>query len=467
MNYSIQLQFVELLLILFLLGLMGFELFIAFRSRSWVAFYRPTLFVAAILFYYVLAGPLTALSGDGVIYRGLDHRLLLVSGWLAALVFYGSLLIGFYLTPLISRSRIFFVSSLVIDYTLVSSSSHLERLYRYGSRLCLLGLFLFVLVQGSQALFLLNPLSAGTMIDSGIGSIGLNVGPFVNYFNYSINLLIPGICLMSAAWYRYRRHTFVILIWISIAFMLFISLGFRYRLVLLAIPILLLWFFSRCSRPSFRILATFLAAFLALNGIIGLTRSYGRGLDLSKSENVHLSRILKAGLFDSVVFYTTSGVIDLVSKESLFIGPEPIINTLLFPIPRTLLPNKGDDSYTSSVTAKLYGFRKNKGTAILNYGEYFLMAGWPGVVAFSVVLGCFLRFLWNWFLLRQNDPFAQVIYTVSVSYLYVVISRGYMPQVVMLFMFSVAPLFWIYGHWTKIVYSASSASSLPPRITRS
>lgn len=463
---NISLHIYEIFLVLSLIALICCEFVFAIRSRFWVVLYRPTLFVAVILIYYVLAGPLTALLGEGVVYKGLDHRALLVSGWLAAFLFYTSLLFGFYFTPLIHRNKILIRSNVDDDHAVHHSRYHFELLHRYGLFLCLLGFFLFILVGGTRSLLLLNPLAAGQLLDSGLGQPGLDVGPFTNYFNYSINLLIPGICLMSAAWYRQRRHTATILIWISITLALFISMGFRYRLVLLLIPVFLLWFCSQSRRPSFRVLSLFLACFVSINGLIGLSRSYGRGLDFSMSENLQLSQILNSALYDSVVFYTTSGVIDLVSKQSLFVGTTPIVNSLLFPIPRSLFPNKGDHSYQSEITAKLYGGPKfAAGSAILNYGEYFLMAGWPAVIVFSIILGSVLRFLWNWFLLRQNDPFAQVIYVVSVSYLYVVISRGYMPQAVMLFLFTVAPLYCIYGYWTKYVYLDSGAS--PPPITRS
>ena len=49
---------IELAVILGLIGLMGLESLIALRSRSWVQVYRPTLFVAVVLAFYALVGPL-------------------------------------------------------------------------------------------------------------------------------------------------------------------------------------------------------------------------------------------------------------------------------------------------------------------------------------------------------------------------------------------------------------------------
>ena len=96
----------ELVVVLAIVALMALECWLALRSRSWVQVYRPTLFVAVILAFYVLVGPLRAIlsAGEaanfigtsGTIYRNLEHRPFLIWGWLGALIFYASLLIGFH-----------------------------------------------------------------------------------------------------------------------------------------------------------------------------------------------------------------------------------------------------------------------------------------------------------------------------------------------------------------------------------
>ena len=80
----------------------------------------------------------------------------------------------------------------------------------------------------------------------------------------------------------------------------------------------------------------------------------------------------------------------------------------------------------------------------MNYAEYCLIAGFPSLTLLSFGLGYLIRRLWNWFLVRLHEPLAQCIYLLSASYLYVLICRGYLPKVVLLFGFTVAPLFWLY-----------------------
>lgn len=439
MNGLAALNPTELLLVAALVALMGAEVAQGLRTRSWTGLYRPTLFVAAILLYYVVIGPIRALGiPDGTVYRGLEHRGLLIWGWAGALVSYASLLFGFYAAyPRRPPRRLIL-------------SAEPERLHRLGLRLCQVGLVMFTLVTGSRVLALINPFAARELTDGGFGEQLADVGALANYFNYAVNLLIPGLCLMMAAWLRQRRHGTALLLWLLAAVGIYVSLGFRYRLVLLVIPLILLWFMARRRRPSLRWLALFVAGFILLNGIIGLTRSYGRGLDLERIEGLQTGELFDAGFGEAAVFFTTAGVIEQAATDvPYFVGIEPLVNTLFFPIPRTLFPGKPRGDYNFIHHFLLYGRKHYRGAAFLNYAEYYIMYGWWSVVALSALLGHLLRRLWVWFLWRQDEPLAQVIYLLTASYLYVVISRGYLAQVVMLFSFTVLPLFLLYRHYAR------------------
>jgi len=432
----------ELFLVLSLILLLLNEFLKALQSTSWIDIYKPTLFAGIYLAYYAIFGPLLAIGGleakegiTGTVYHGLDHRNLLYWGWLGALVFYSSLLFGFYA----------FSQKLPLQNHIVTPVT--ERVYLIGKRLCLLGLLMFAVVTGNRILVLLNPLAATTASDSQsvIGGL-IDVGGIVNYFTYAVNFLIPGVCLMFAAWLKQSRHTLPLLFWSLSTILIYISLGFRYRLVLLMLPLVLLVFLRLRRKPSLGFISLFLVAFLTLNGLIGMTRSYGQGLDLTKVEGESTFALISAGLGQEAgVFFTTAGVIEQTPRKIPFIGITPLIATILFPIPRSIFPTKPDASYISNSTIELYGGENYAlGTAFLNYGEYYLMAGWPSLVGISCLIGLLLRRLWDWYLPRRDEPFAQVLYLISATFLYVVISRGYLPQVVMLFVFTVAPLFWIY-----------------------
>ena len=93
-------------------------------------------------------------------------------------------------------------------------------------------------------------MAARGLVDGGFGEGGVDVGAISNYFNYAINFLIPGVLLQAASWLQRRKHTSTLVIWLVAAAGIYISLGFRYRLVLLAVPLVLLWFMARSRRPN-------------------------------------------------------------------------------------------------------------------------------------------------------------------------------------------------------------------------
>ena len=141
------------------------------------------------------------------------------------------------------------------------------------------------------------------LVDEGFGEGGVDVGGIANYFNYAINFLIPGILLQTASWLQRRKHTSTLVIWLVAAAGIYISLGFRYRLVLLAVPLVLIWFMARSRRPNLFIISIFLVAFVLFNGLIGLTRAYGRGLDLTSLEQgVDLYALTNKGVSETGVF---------------------------------------------------------------------------------------------------------------------------------------------------------------------
>lgn len=450
-----QLTVLEAFLVGGLISLIGWEAIRAWSSRQWVSLFRPTLILAVILFYYCLLGPFWMLMQGNWFDRGQNLRDAMVWAWGGAFVFYLSVLVGFHElpTPLFRRYLIPVIMP--------------ERLHRLGSMLCWLGLGMFSLVSGVQVLALLNPLAAATLLDGGLGDTGVDVGAVANYFTYAVNFMIPGIILLWVSWIVQRRHGSSLIIWTLVAAGIYTSLGFRYRLVLLVAPFVLLWYIARRRRPKVATVVLASVAMIVVSGVIGLTREYGRGLDASALEGITTEEVVEAGLGESHVFLTTGGVMRITPERYPHVGAAPLIATLLFPIPRALYPEKPQAEYLVNATETLYGSRGfASGSAILNFGEYYLIAGWPSLIAMSLLLGWLMRCLWNWFLVRQNEPFAQVLYVLSASYLFMVVSRGYLPQVVMLFVFSVAPLYWLYGRLARHFLQASSEVQPAPANAR-
>jgi hypothetical protein len=435
------LSLAELLVILAIVSLMTLECGLAIRSRSWVQIYRPTLFVAVVLAFYVLVGPLRAIlaAGEtanfvgtsGTFYRGLDHRGFLFWGWLGALVFYASTLIGFHgWLPQLHPRRLMVHADLL-------------RIVRWGRVLCWVGISMYVLVNGSRVINLLNPMAPQNFDRVWLGFGGFNFGPFQNYFQLGINFLIPGIVIQFAVWLRQRKNLWVVASWSVIASLIFLSETFRYRILLLIVPLLLLYLFYYKRRPRLVLLLAFMVIFVGLNGLVGLSRTHLRGLDFTKVAGYRPVEIIASSFEEAGVFFTSSAVLDSVPGKMPFVGLRPFAAAALQPFPRQLLPAKPTGAYANDLRETIYGTAYSF-TAYLNFAEYYIVAGWTSLVVLSVSFGCLLRRLWTWFLWRQYEPLAQAVYLLNASYLYVVISRGYLAQVLMLYSFTVIPIFFAY-----------------------
>ena len=72
------------------------------------------------------------------------------------------------------------------------------------------------------------------------------------------------------------------------------------------------------------------------------------------------------------------------------------------------------------------------------------MFGWIGIIIGSYLLGFLLKKLWLWILIHQDEAIALPLYLLNTSYLFMVFSRGYLPQQFHLYAFSVLPISAIY-----------------------
>ncbi|WP_156797880.1 hypothetical protein [Synechococcus sp. CB0205] len=407
--------------------------------------------LSVIFLYYTVAGPLHALQQGDWTDRGVDLRYGMEIAWQGAAISFAAFLVSYGLI----RQQ--------LPPPRRSTGFDSRQAWRLGQTLNVLGITFFGLLTGPRLLFLLNPLTARQV--EAVGR-GLDFGPFANYAGLAVNFLIPGILLLTAVWASQRRGGLQLLLWLIAASGIYTTLGFRYRLALLFSGVLLVFYLARGRQPRAGVVIPAVAGLLGLAGLIGLTRSYGRGLNLSGIEGLGFWDLVLAGFGESGIFLTSGGVMALTPSDISYVGITPLVNTVLFPIPSQLLPGKDSAAYLLDATAVVYNSSvHNAGAAFLNYAEYFLMGGWPALIVGYLLLGWLCRRLWLWFLWRRQEPIAQVTYVCAVTFLYVVVSRGYLPQVVMLFGFTVLPLFFYYYRISRPVlrHDPRSAPAAQPR----
>ena len=413
----------------------------AFRSKSSLTWFQPPIFYGIIILYYTLGGTIFFTLQDSFFDRGINFRSSILLGLKGAFISYSSFLIAYFTT---------FKKLKKIRYTSLNPllALKLGRFFNY------LGLFLFFLVVGPSLIYMLNPLDVDKElvaegIESALGGYGGILGPFANYGSLAINMLIPGTLLIAAFYFKTKRRLIELISWFFITFSIYTTLGFRYRILLLFLGIFNIRIISKNLKVNFFKFAFILLLIILIMGIIGETRQYGGGLNFEDTEFGILSAF--AGAFNEAkILFSTGKLIEIVPEKISFIGIKPILNTITLPIPSFFFENKNSFDYLQKALSLVYGSKtRSLGASFLNYGEYYFMGGWIGVFLCSAIIGSLYKFLWKWFISRKDEILAQVIYTTSLIYAYVLISRGYLPQATMIYFFTVVPLIFYYYKLSK------------------
>ena len=410
------------------------------KNKNKLYFAHPLIIFSVIMIYYSLISPITKIINYNPSFnRNIDYRELIIYGLVASLLSSCSIIAGYYSLKTGLRK-----------IKKVECKIKLDSLWNIGLVTNFIGLLFFFISNGFN-FSVFNPLSEAT---AGFDFLAYR-GGFSNYFSYAINLLIPGNLLMvSSSLNTNKKYSFTFLNFF-ISILLFLSAHFRYRSFLLIFSIILYIIISGKIRPKLQAFLTFTSfSFLIIfqSALEILRDNYGRLFTTSflKSFNL-LNTIFNSA--ESTVFITTSGVIKSIPENMSFKYFYPIFKTLIHPFPSFLFDKNAGDYMFEAVFAFYQNNFISQGAAYLYYAEYYIMFGWLGIILFSFLLGFLFKKLWLWVNLHKDEPLAIIVYVLNVSYIFMIITRGYLPQQFHLYIFTVLPLDIIYIYNSRKVNS--------------
>lgn len=255
------------------------------------------------------------------------------------------------------------------------------------------------------------------------------------------NLVIPGTLLLHMTRYRLRIIS-------VLAYLLFsVSLGFRYRIVVMLLAVFALTSIqSKSSKKLYKRLLIIGVIGAPVIVIMALTRKYTRGLDLSQLGDYSDSwQVIGAVLSDTNILMGVSSVIEYCMNHNYYLYLDPILYAFAIFIPRKVWPDKPAPGNFDLIVAAI-GTKESAaaGTAVPVWGEMFMSFGWFGVFFGSYALGYIARRMH--FLVygiknkSTTNMIDAVIYSAFYGYLYLFLSRGYLAQVMPEFMVIVFPL---------------------------
>ena len=421
------LSFYEVITIFGIVTLNLIVLFSSFKTKFWIKAFQPQVFISLNIIYYCVIGPLVLLYFGRTFYRNLDTSPYLIWGWLGTLVFYVSNLIGYY----------FFGSEYPSNFT-KKKTLNSKSIFNIGLIMTVGSFISFLIIRGRTALDYLNLFgSFDAVISSGFQQ-GFNLGALNNYFLEGVNIIIPGIILMFISFCHTGKNKFIIYLIIYFTLSLFISIGFRSRVIMLLIPCYLIFYFCKKRKPPILASTFYASILLTASSFIESTRIYFGGLNLARFD-FDLTDLFVTAFTESNPFLTSSIIFNTIPSELPFVGIRPLLETIYQFTPRQL-NLKFSEPYYKEIINMIYGYKDAPGAAHLGFADYYLMGGWIGLIISGLLFGYSLKKLWIWFLRMPQDYLRQAIYFTSIGFLQMVFSRGYLPQIFTFYLFLIGPL---------------------------
>ena len=430
----------EISLLVPLFGMCIYTLLRNWRQSS-ISIWSPLSLLAMLFLYYTVIGPLYFVVVGHTDFFGVDFRPLYWKGWLASLVSFVMICIGY----LSYRGSKLYVGQICSD----------ELLQKFA--IWLIGAAFFSMIawttffRATASMF--NPFAS----EAARGEVSqFTSNPFANYLVNLINLSIPAMVLSLLIWLQ-RRSPYALLALIFVSFFgtcFFLSSGFRFRIIWTVIAMAAAYYLWSKKRPNPLFMAVGGAMLLALLALIGMTRNYWSGLSMSKARGASISDYVDHGFQEAGIFMSVCSVVDAIPKTVPHTYWDPLWITITFPIPRALWPGK-PESQTLLAMAQSYGANDvfEAGVAMPFYAEWYVAFGWPGLIVTSYLVGFACKRLWVWFLQRREDKLVILSYTTTLGFLYFFFSRGYTPIMTLNFVCGLLPFFLFYGWLRRKAFS--------------
>ena len=264
--------------------------------------------------------------------------------------------------------------------------------------------------------------------------------PFLNYLYLTMEWFLPALMIMIAFHKPRTRNRVLLLIGFVIIFTIYMTIGFRYRILLLMLAPVTYLYMLRRRRPGLGglLIAGFVTVLMI--GLIGGTRSAtrtGRDIDTDVFEVAQSGSRFANDLRIYPPYYT---LLQAFPTDHDYLWGSSYLYVFLSPIPRALWPGK-PDAPVRVVLRTAFGERAvQQGLAYPNLGEFYVNFGLPGEILGMALFGYLLRRLWSYVRRNAHDRWALIWYALWLPFLVQVVSRGYFVQIAQEFAFIFLPI---------------------------
>ena len=450
-NFLFSLSFSEIFFLVSLFIICLWDFFKTLKDKNWINFFKPTTFFTILTIFYCLVGPIFSVASDdgSLMYRAVNHREFYEIGLIAAFLTYLSFRLGFDYKKYFKIKK--FGINKLKEYRL--QTRDLLLMQKWGERIIIITFFFQFIKYGPSLISRIISTNESADYSAIYG------GFFFTFISQSVNFAIFGLILLFISLLNGIKERTKFIFYFSITLGLFINLGFRYRLLLIFIPLILVYLFYKKIKPSLIMLLSLFLSAMLIFGFFQGAREYGKGLSFERWKNRiavtvtdknTLEYVFQSAFFDTNVFHTSAAIIHKTPEVYNYVGIKPIINAITLPIPRQLWPSKPSGRYIKDIYKIIYaGKYWEVGAANLGFAEYYLAGGWIALIVINFFIGLFFKKIWCEFLINFNDPVAQIRYALYISYMYIIFTRGYLLQLIYIY-FSLFIPFYLFSYiWNK------------------
>lgn len=307
----------------------------------------------------------------------------------------------------------------------------IDKTIRYGVALFVIGIICYIPFRGFNL----------TMTAGSEAVIYEQAGAFDMYFVNLVAITIAGCSLSLFALLSKKKKCwwiFLVILWITA--ITFIFAGFRFRLVVLAVALVTVYhLFPVPKKIRLGIWIPVVVTFYVFMGIMDKTRSYSNGLDFSRLEGLTIEQKY-AGAGENEGVYAYSCLVMDKGETYPLSWLDPIWRAITMPLPRMLFPWKPSvDEY--SMQKHIFGYEF--GCAYIMPVDNWISLRWSGVVLYGLFMGYLCAVFWNNYREHPTSIGAILLLALFNGFTYTMISRGYIAQVFMTFLFFVILPFWI------------------------
>lgn len=426
-NLNIIFDFKAIVSLIVIIGVIGVILISNFRNKDYRYVFSPSTFVCLIFLYYAIIGPFYTIITDDTTYRLTDMSPYYSISWAGVAVF----LFGFHLTWIANWKPII---------TLQYSYSNVA-IIKSATIVFIIGFVMYAAWMGSNLKVLIYGYNEQNDFK--------NEGAFVMYLMQGLGLLILPLCCYLRMKLTSGKRMFWFYFVLILVTWIYLNSGFRFRLVLLIINLVTVYYLTKQSRPNILLWSVAGIAFILFMGVMEYSRSYEKGLNLQRIEDKNSAELFEGGTNEARIFMASGAVMCKAQEKGDYVYLDPIMNGVLMPLPYAFFPQKrAFMDYNKGRIEAIFG-NYGAGVAYMEYAEAFLAFGWLGVFLLGTFVGYLSKRIWNYYIMSDGGLFPLLLLSSYNGFLYVYMSRGYFAQILTTFFFYIIIPLAIFHYFAK------------------